>query len=99
MASEAKFEAIHRALELPLEQLRPSPDQQQAFYREVDGLRSQVSAHSANLDEVDTDEMSKGERKAIASDKRELTQILKNLDALEEHGARFINMEGGAYAS
>jgi hypothetical protein len=96
VASEAKFEAIHRALELPLEQLRPSPDQQQAFYREVDGLRSQVSAMRRDLDEVDTSTLAKEERKELTADKRELTQLLKDLDALEEHGTRFINMEGAA---
>jgi hypothetical protein len=96
VASEAKFEAIHRALELPLEHLRPSPDQQQAFYRQVDGLRAQISGMRAGLDEVDTNEMTKEEKKELTSDKRELTQLLKDLDAIEEHGAKYINLEGAA---
>jgi hypothetical protein len=101
VASEAKFELIHRAVELPLEQLRPSLTQQQAFYREVNGLRGQISGMRAGLDEVDTGEMSKEEKKELASDKRELTQVLKRLAAIEKHGSRYIEKlgEGEPHAS
>lgn len=95
-----KHEPLRQSLELPLEQLRPTPDQQAAFYREVDGLRTQISGMRAGLDELDTNKLSKQEKKELAFDKREFTQILKELDAIEEHGAKFINLrEGAAYAS
>jgi chromosome segregation ATPase len=98
VASEAKFEAIHRAVELPLEQLRPSLTQQEAFYREVEGLRLQIGAMRDDLDAGDTDGMTK---KELAADKRELERARKRLDAIERHGAKYIEklQEGEPHAS
>jgi hypothetical protein len=92
----SKFDAIHRALDLPLEQLRPTPDQRQAFYRQVDGLRAQISSLRVGLDDVDTADMSKDEKKELTADKRELTQLLKDVDAVEEQGAAIISLREGA---